>query len=360
MDQQLATFIDHARTKGMDHATIRMVLLSAGWKEKDIVQALTAQALDLPVPAPPDVGGAREAFLHLVAFAALYTAVIAGLALLFDYINVLWPDAATMQYGAVRAEWVRMAIRNEISTLVVSFPILLWLSRVIVGEIRKSPDKARSPVRRWLTYLTLFVAAITLATDVIVLVSALLEGALTIHFFLKIFAVLVVAGSCFLYYLVSLRMTPDEIQTTRWHRVAGWASTAIVLIAAVGGIFAAGTPAEERLRKFDVRRAEDIRSIRDEVMTQTMGYGWRNPNATLSIKQPLPASLDQVVSRALQARPRIEDPQTKARYEYQVVEEGVFRVCATFEKDRDEPGDVAWNHPAGRHCFTFDVFSPSR
>ena len=71
MAQSLGTFIDHARQKGMDHATIRMLLLSAGWKEKEIARALTAQALDIPVPTPPDVGGAREAYLHLVAFAAL-------------------------------------------------------------------------------------------------------------------------------------------------------------------------------------------------------------------------------------------------------------------------------------------------
>jgi hypothetical protein len=56
----LATFIDHARGKDMDHATIRMLLLSAGWKERDVAPVLSAQALEHPVPTPPDVGGARE------------------------------------------------------------------------------------------------------------------------------------------------------------------------------------------------------------------------------------------------------------------------------------------------------------
>jgi len=35
-------------------------------------------------------------------------------------------------------------------------------------------------------------------------------------------------------------------------------------------------------------------------------------------------------------------------------------VCATFERVRDEAGDVAWNHPAGRHCFDFDALNPRR
>jgi hypothetical protein len=35
-------------------------------------------------------------------------------------------------------------------------------------------------------------------------------------------------------------------------------------------------------------------------------------------------------------------------------------VCATFERVRDEAGDVAWNHQAGRHCFDFDALNPRR
>ena len=35
MPSKLESFIAHARSKGMDHQTIRMLLLSSGWKEKD-------------------------------------------------------------------------------------------------------------------------------------------------------------------------------------------------------------------------------------------------------------------------------------------------------------------------------------
>jgi hypothetical protein len=47
MDDPLGAFLDHARSKGMDHATIRMLLLSAGWKEKEIARALTEHSLDM-------------------------------------------------------------------------------------------------------------------------------------------------------------------------------------------------------------------------------------------------------------------------------------------------------------------------
>lgn len=360
MDKSLGAFIEHARQKGMDHATIRMLLLSAGWKEKEIARALTAQALDIPVPTPPDVGGAREAFLHLVAFAALYTAVIAAVMLLFDYINVLLPDPAMTQYASVQAEWVRTAIRWEISALIVSFPLLIWLSWAIVREMRATPDKARSPVRRWLTYLTLFVAAVTLTADVITLVSTLLEGELSGRFALKVIVVLVVAGGCFAYYFLSLRMTPEQQLGTRLHRYAGITATVAVAAAVVVGIVATGSPAAERLRKFDVRRVDDIRMINGEVMNQTVGTDWRSPQVAPAIKAPLPASLEEVAKHAMRQRPRMQDPVTGTPYSYEVVSASSFRVCATFDTARDEPGDVAWNHPAGRHCFTFDALSPTR
>jgi hypothetical protein len=360
MDSSLGAFIDHARQKGMDHATIRMLLLSAGWKEKEIARALTAQALDLPVPTPPDVGGAREAFLHLVAFAALYTAVIAGVMLLFDYVNVLLPDPAITQNASVRAEWVRTAIRWEISALIVSFPILIWLSWTIVREMQATPDKARSPVRRWLTYLTLFMAAIALATDVITLVSALLEGGMSGRFMLKVLVVLIVAGGCFVYYFLSLRMTPEQQQGTRLHRYTGIIAAAAVVVAVVVGIVATGSPAAARLQKFDERRVEDIRMIHAEVMNQTVGTDWRTPEVKPTLKNPLPASLDAVVQHAVRQRPRTSDPASSVPYGYEVTGAATFKVCAVFDTARDEPGDVAWNHPAGRHCFTFDALNPTR
>lgn len=52
MDEKLLEFIDHARAKGMDHATICQLLLSAGWKEKDVAEAFCSRELELPLPEP--------------------------------------------------------------------------------------------------------------------------------------------------------------------------------------------------------------------------------------------------------------------------------------------------------------------
>jgi hypothetical protein len=360
MDQQLATFIDHARAKGMDHATIRMLLLSAGWKEKDIARAMTAQALDVPVPTPPDVGGAREAFLHLLTTAALYTAVSYALTLIFSYIDLMLPDLATTPYAQLQSESDRAIIPVAMAAVFVSFPLLMWLSSTLVREMKATPDKARSQVRRWLTYLTLFLAAAMMVVDVITLVAYLLQGELSTRFLLKVAAVLIVGGAGFFYYFTSLKMSPEQMQKTAFHRAFGWSTSIIVAASLVGGLFVVGSPATERLRRFDAQRAGDIKIISEEVFNVSVGSTWRNSAVPLTMKQALPRSLDEVLAAARQRRPRISDPKTGTAYEYQVLGESTFRVCASFEQVRDEAGDVAWNHPAGRHCFDFDALNPRR
>lgn len=208
MESSLERFIAHAREKGMDHATIRMLLLSAGWKEKDIAQALTAESLTMPVPMPPDSGGAREAFLHLLAFASLYTTVISLVVLFFTYIDRLFPDPAFERPYYYDADL--STIRWSMAAIIVTFPIFLWVSRLLLREMRQSPERAWSAIRRWLTYLTLFIAAGALAGDFIALIYQLLEGELTIRFLLKVFVVFVLAGLTFTYYLLSLRSSSHE------------------------------------------------------------------------------------------------------------------------------------------------------
>jgi len=360
MDQQLSAFIDHARTKGMDHATIRMLLLSAGWKEKDIARALTAQALDLPVPTPPDLGGAREAFLHLLTSAALYTAISYALTLIFSYVDLKLPDVAMTPYAQQQTEFSRGLIPVAMAAVFVAFPLLIWLSSILVREIRATPDKARSPVRRWLTYLTLFMAAGMMFVDVITLVAFFLQGELSTRFLLKVAAVLVVGGAAFFYYYRSLKMSAEEMRTTSFHRWFGWVSSIAVAASLVGGLFVVGSPATERVRRLDAQRASDVKIISEEVFNTTVGTAWRNPAVPLAIKQPVPRSLSDLAAGAQRIRPRINDPKTGVPYEYQVLGESTFRVCANFEQARDEVADVAWNHPAGRHCFDFDALNPRR
>ena len=59
MDEKLVQFVDHARDKGMDHATIRQLVLSTGWKENGVAEVSCTRELELPIPVPTAVGSTR-------------------------------------------------------------------------------------------------------------------------------------------------------------------------------------------------------------------------------------------------------------------------------------------------------------
>src|SRR3990167_7244317 len=241
----LESFIAHARSKGMDHQTIRMLLLSAGWKEHDVAIAIGAEGLDVALPVPPDAGGARDAFFHLLAFAGLYTSVISFTILAFAYVNRWFPDAALERY--VTDESFRAGIRWPLAALIVSFPIFLWMSRLLLREMREHSEKQSSGVRRWLTYLTLFVAASVLMGDLITLVFSLLSGEVTIRFLLKVIIVFLVAGGVLTYYFYGLRKSVGEQKNM--HKIYGWTAIGVFGLTVVYGFFMAGSPGTERQRR---------------------------------------------------------------------------------------------------------------
>jgi hypothetical protein len=60
-------------------------------------------------------------------------------------------------------------------------------------------------VRKWLLYLTLFVAALIIIIDTVMLVQGLLNGELTVRFLMKLLTVFVTAGAIFGYYFYDLK-----------------------------------------------------------------------------------------------------------------------------------------------------------
>lgn len=353
MASKIESFIAHARSKGMDHQTIRMLLLSSGWKEKDIASALASGTLDMAVPVPPDTGSAKDAFFHLLTFTTLYSTVISLIVLAFDYIGRWFPDAAMRDYQYVSQDF--SGIRWSIAVIVVSFPLFTLLSRVLHREFKLQPEKLTSGVRKWLTYLTLFVTACTLLGDVITLLFYLLNGEMTTRFLLKVVAIFVLSGLPFWYYFQALRMDGEHYAASDMHKTFLSLASLITAVFLIYGIVLAGTPMTGRAERFDEQRVSDLRSIQNEVMNEV--YGASKPVATPPPKvlpKSLPKTLEQVAAGALYEKIRTVDPETGSPYEY-VVTGSRYRLCATFSLPRDQNYDIFWNHPAGHHCFSFDA-----
>lgn len=204
MDQRLTRFINHARGKGLDHGEIFMLLCSSGWKEKQIAEALAARELELPIPERAGIGSARDAFLHLVAFTALYASAISLILLFFTYVEFWFPDPAT-RTSTYAIEAALSGIRAQLATLIVSYPLFLLAWGYLLREVRESPEKAKSGVRRRLSFFSLFVGAVTIMSDLICVVYYLVEGDLTVRFLLKVLTLLAITGTIFVYLSLVLR-----------------------------------------------------------------------------------------------------------------------------------------------------------
>ena len=205
MDTQLLDFTQKALSAGIGRPEIVDALRRAGWSDPDIAAALRSFAevdFPVPVPRPKPYLSAREVFVYLVLFAALYAAAFNLGALAFELINRSFPDPLQSEY------WARSSddrVRWYISAMIVAFPLFIFTFHSVTRAIDKDPTKRASRPRKWLTYLTLFVAGVSLAGDVMVLVYNLLGGEVTIRFALKVATVAIIAGGTFGFFLSDMR-----------------------------------------------------------------------------------------------------------------------------------------------------------
>ncbi len=207
--EDLAGFVREALAHGASRATIETTLAGAGWRPEEVRRALAAWAdvpFPVPVPRPRPYLSAREAFLYLVLFTALYITAFSLNDLAFKFIEQAFPDAAQRGDG----ESFRNGVRWAISNLIVAFPLFLWLAVTMQRAVARDPLRRASRIRKWLTYLTLFLGAGILIGDLIALVNGVLSGELTTRFGLKVAVVAAIAGTIFGYYLNDLRKDEKE------------------------------------------------------------------------------------------------------------------------------------------------------
>ncbi len=349
MNAELQSFVRDALSRGMTRERIRETLLAARWRAEEIDGAL-AQWADgepgLPVPRRRMSLSAREAFLHLVLFATLYIFAFDVGALLFVLIELRFRDAVN-DYGGAALD----AMRWSTSGAITSLPIFLWMTRIVNRSLERDPEKRASGVRRWLTYLTLFVAALVLIGDFATLVSHVLSGELGVRFVLKTLVVFAIAGVVFGHYLGGLRADESEAGPAR--RRASWLGRAGVVagaIAIVAGLVMGGTPQRVRARDFDARRVDDLQMLQGAIERYAHD------------RHALPPDLGSLVANGYSVR-ALDDPRTGLPFVYERVDSLTYRLGATFEtadtlRGNGSPIELAWRHPAGRHVFTRQAALP--
>jgi Domain of unknown function (DUF5671) len=129
----------------------------------------------------------RDVFMHLLVILMLYSAVTELLILAFDYINLMLPDP--LERNSYSFTEPHDSIRFAIAALCVVFPVYLWGSRFLNRDMVANPDKRGARVRKWMIYLTLFLAGLIIVGDLVCLIYNFLGGDLTARFLLKVASV---------------------------------------------------------------------------------------------------------------------------------------------------------------------------
>lgn len=204
--QELHKFITAAKEQGASDEALATILETAGWPKAEIWEALGERYESLSgVPIPPGkktTTPAKDAFLYLLSFSTLATWTISLGSICYSLIDDWIRDPlARNNYGVS----LSYQISTELACLLVTFPLYLFVMRVILSETRQAPEKLESGVRKWLTYIALLIAAGVMIGDVVTFLAYYLRGELTSRFLAKVAVTLLISGGVFWYYLGSLR-----------------------------------------------------------------------------------------------------------------------------------------------------------
>lgn len=133
-----------------------------------------------------------------------------------------------------------------------------------------------------------------------------------------------------------------------------WFIIAVVAMSVIAAFFIAGSPADQRLKRFDDQRIGDLQQIQYQI-----GDYFQN-------KQKLPAALSDM-NDSFRNVIVPQDPESHSDYGYRIRGLNSFSLCATFHLpsaagiDQKYPQSISgpgyygpsanWDHTAGEQCF---------
>jgi len=204
---------------------------------------------------------AKDFFLHVAILVTLYTAVISLITLLVQTINVAFPDTLEYQYAYTG---YTSGMRFAVASLIIVFPVFIFLSWWNHRAIARAPELAGLGIRKWFSYLTLFLAGATIIGDLIAFLNTFLGGEITTRFVWKVLAVLVVSLFVFVYHLVELRKT---VISRPVYRTFSSLAALLVIAGIVWSFMVMGSPTTQRDLRFDQQRLYDLQNIQQMVET---------------------------------------------------------------------------------------------
>lgn len=249
---------------------------------------------------------------------------------LIDVITTGYPEGSGMQTAA--------------AGLIISFPIYVWLTRII-HTAERSDAHAQAPwVRSWVLYAILFISALTIAIDIFILLSSFLSGdEMTIAFILKSLSAAALLTACFWYYMKEIQQY--WVANKEKSELVGMSIGAAVVFSIALLFIVAGSPAYLRKVTEDRNTISTLQSLQYQIID----YWQRNGKLPKNISE-----LNDPISG-------YTVPLDSAHISYSATKEKEFELCAEFGtlfksigQNVTDPYNTMeyWEHGEGKQCFT--------
>lgn len=356
----LDDFVREALNRGAKPDAIAAELAAAGWAKRDVDAALAQWAVasfGLAVPKPKTYVSAREAFLYIVMFALLGLVAYNLSSLVFALIDRAIADALDTSTQYSRS----MQVRSALSALAVATPLLAGFGWYIAKARRADPAMQQSRVRKWLTYVTLIVAALIFVGDLIALVYNFLSGDLSQRLLLKMVVVALISGGIFIFFV-------RDVETERARGKFGLApvmaalGAAFVAVAFAGGLLSIENPIAAREYRLDGARVAAVRRVAGAAQC---AYSFTNriPRSYNEIRADFAERSVPVYGNCNTVLFTADDERVIA---YQMEDASHIRLCTDFFRPSraatDDPVELRYPVPdvpvfderrpaAGRHCY---------
>lgn len=290
----------------------------------------------------------KEVFLQVLSMTTLYLTVINVLQILWQALNKWLPDALEMEYGY--SAFSNGVIQFALASFIVSFPVFLVTTLALKKMYGENQESATSKLRRYLTYITLFIGSLVMIGDVIAIVTTYLSGELTVRFLLKALSIVVVVGGAWMYYYTEIKKV-EMGGDLSINKPLAYSVSVIALAILVLGVVVNGSPTSARAARFDQMRLNDLQQMQYSVVNY------------FQMKQALPNTLSELNGTFV-------DPETKqATYEYRKIDATKFELCAVFGSSTETSttpkqamfgvegikNGSDWEHAKGRDCFEREI-----
>jgi len=295
--------------------------------------------MEQPTMAREANNTAKFAFLYLLSLVSLiFTSTSVGM-VIFQVINKFIIDPIHTE------AFDQGSLKFAVAALIIASPIYFLTVRYINRSLESAHLELQAAVRRWLTYLILFIVSVVMIGWLIGTISSYMNGDLTAKFGLKALASLLIAGTIGGYYWFDIRREKAEAKdkTVLWY---AYSSMVVVAIALVLAIIYAGSPTEARDRRTD----ELLLNRFDNIDGAINSYYMEN--------NKMPADLNVLITeKRIVDEKQLADPVTGVPIGYKPGKDKLYELCATFKLSNAQDNQniyyiSRWQHGVGYQCLT--------